>query len=113
MDAGGEKTAPARNGRCESISGKTDIYLLNGGWHREDGKRVADHWLASQDTKADEVLHRYVDFGAGMLVKTTENGDRHEIWLQSWHCTDGQGNDSDMWQFTKKFSRKMSTVKPV
>ena len=105
------KGAPSRNERFDDGHGKTDIYLLNDRFNwivtQQDFSSALPIIRGEQqvkDTKTDEVLARYVDFGAGNSVKNTIGPPGPmKFWLQSGHCTDGQSNDSDMWQFTKKF----------
>jgi hypothetical protein len=101
------KGAPSRYEPFDDGHGKTDTYLLNDRFNwivtQQDFSSVLPIIRSEQqvkDTKTNEVLARYVDFGTGNSVKNTVGPPGPlRFWLSDGHCTDGERNQGRMYSF--------------
>lgn len=100
------KEAPSRSEQFDDGHGKTKIFLLNDRFNWIVTHQDFSHALPIirseqqvKDTKANEVLARYVDFGTGNSVKNTVGPPGPmKFWLHNQFCSGGERNSSLMRQ---------------
>lgn len=101
------KGAPSRHERFDDGRGKTDTYLLNDRFNwiviQQDIFSMLPIIRTEQqvkDVQKNEVLARYVNFGAGNSVKYTIGPPGPlKFWLRNTSCIGGERNQGLMYSF--------------
>ncbi|MCE9571236.1 MAG: hypothetical protein K8R10_14735 [Rhodocyclales bacterium] len=103
--------APSRNEQVDDGHAKTKVFILNDRFNwivtQQDFSNVLPIIRSEQkvtDTKTNEVLARYVDFGTGNSVKNTVGPPGPlKFWLHSGHCNRGGQNQDALRDFRNIF----------
>ena len=105
------KGAPSRYEEFNDGHGKTNVYLLNDRFNwivtQQDISSLLPIIRSEQtvkDVQKNEVLARYVDFGAGNSVKNSIGPPGPlKFWMQSKHCIGGGRNQDTLRNFRNDF----------
>jgi len=109
LPAPNPKGSPTKYEPFDDGHGKRNIYLLNDRFNwivsQQDTSALLPIVRIEQvvkDVQKDEVLARYVDFGAGNSVKNFD-GMPLKFWLHNGNCSDGGRNQDALRNFRDNF----------